>query len=318
MGKGLYDAFSTARNVFHEVDDAISFFLSRVIFDGPEDTLRATENAQPALMAISMAFTRVLEKEYGINIASKAKFLAGHSLGEYTALCVGGVLTLPDTAKILRIRGAAMSSACPTGRGAMAAILGLSLANIERIIAEYDAEKKGKATAEANITVKTMPVVPIESVLQIANDNCDGQVVISGNSEAVTWAIRKAIEAKARRAVLLDVSGPFHCQLMNRAVSDVAAALEQANFSPPVCPIISNVTARAEIDGFRQFLLKQIVQRVRWRESILFAEANSITHCVEIGAGRVLTGLVRRICPQMELTNVCDVNALDEFAKKIT
>lgn len=292
MGKDIYDAFQTARDVFHEVDEAISFKLSDLIFNGTEAELKATENAQPALMAVSMAFTECLRKEYGFNLAEKAKFFAGHSLGEYTALCAAGVLSLSDTAKILRIRGKAMAEACPSG-GAMAAIIGLPYETVEKIVDEASSA---------------------EAIVKIANDNSIGQVVVSGHESAVKLAVEKATAAKAKMAVMLEVSGPFHSPLMEKAVKPLEEALSNIKFSEPAKPIIANVTAKDEKSNFKELLIKQITNQVRWRESILFAESAGVSKCIEIGSGKVLTGLVKRTAANLGTINVNSAESLEKFA----
>lgn len=288
MGKDIYDSFASARSVFEEVNDAISFNLSNLIFNGTEDELKATENAQPALMTVSIAIVRALKEEFGIDIAEKSKLLAGHSLGEYTALCAAGVLTLPDAAKILRLRGKAMAESYPSG-GAMAAIIGLKIEEVERLV--RTADNPG-------------------NVVQIANDNSPLQIVISGNAEAVEKVCEEAQKQGARKAVKLDVSGPFHCRLMKKAFHKLSECLSEIEFRAPTTPIISNVTAKSENSNFKELLLRQITERVRWRESILFAEQNSVTKCVEIGSGKVLTGLIKRISPNMSLTNIDSVESI--------
>jgi len=290
MGKDIYDNFSSAREVFHEVDDAISFALSKLIFEGTEDELKRTENTQPALMAVSMAFVEVMKKEFGIGISEKVKYFAGHSLGEYTALCAAGALSLRDTARILRIRGKAMAEACPTG-GAMAAILGLDINQVEEIVKESSSD-----------AVK----------VQIANDNSVGQIVVSGHEEAVKKAAEIAQSCGAKRAVILPVSGPFHSELMLPAVEVLKEVLSDVEFKSPAKPIIANVTAKAETENFRELLLKQITGRVRWVESIRYAESQGVSKCVEVGAGRVLTGLVKRISPSMQLVNVNSLESLEQ------
>lgn len=289
MGKDIYDNFSSARDVFREVDDAISFNLSKLIFEGTEEDLKKTENTQPALMTVSMAFVEVMRKEFGIDLSEKAKYLAGHSLGEYTALCAAGALSLRDTARILRIRGKAMAEACPTG-GAMAAILGLSIDQVEEIVKESCSE-----------TFK----------VQIANDNSVGQIVVSGHEEAVKKAAEIAQSRGAKRAVILPVSGPFHSELMQPAVKVLKEVLADVEFKTPTKPIIANVTARAETENFQDLLLKQITGRVRWVESIRYAELQGVSKCVEVGAGKVLTGLVKRISPNMQLVNINSLESLD-------
>lgn len=289
MGKDVYDNFSSAKDVFHEVDDAISFNLSKLIFEGTEDELKRTENTQPALMTVSMAFVEVMKKELGVDLSQKAKFFAGHSLGEYTALCAAGTLSLRDTARILRVRGKAMAEACPSG-GAMAAILGLDLDQVEEITKEASSD-----------TAK----------VQIANDNSIGQIVVSGHAEAVKKAAEIAQNCGAKRAVILPVSGPFHSELMQPAVKVLEEVLSDVEFKSPSKPIVANVTAKAETENFRELLLKQIKNRVRWVESIKYAESNGVSRCVEIGVGRVLTGLVKRISSNMQLVNINSLESLN-------
>ena len=289
MGKDIYDNFSSAKDVFHEVDEAISFNLSKLIFEGTEDELKKTENTQPALMTVSMAFVEVMRKEFGIDLSEKAKYFAGHSLGEYTALCTAEALSLRDTARILRTRGKAMAEACPTG-GAMAAILGLDINQVEEITKE--------ASSDA-------------AKVQVANDNSVGQIVVSGHAEAVKKAAEIAQSRGAKRAVILPVSGPFHSELMQPAVKVLEEVLSDVEFKSPAKPIIANVTAQAETENFRELLLKQITSRVRWVESIRYAESQGVSKCIEVGAGRVLTGLVKRISPNMQLINVNSLESLD-------
>jgi [acyl-carrier-protein] S-malonyltransferase len=292
MGKDVYDAFQPAKDVFCEVDEAISFKLSDLIFNGSEDDLKATENTQPALMTVSMAFVRVLEKEFGADLSQKARFFAGHSLGEYTALCASRAISLCDAARILRARGAAMARACPT-EGAMAAIIGLDVETVEKVISES---------------------VSAGEILQISNDNSVGQIVVSGHKNAVKKAVENASSAGAKKTAFLEVSGPFHSKLMENAATELAEILENTNFERSSKPIISNVTAKAETENFQELLKRQIVERVRWRESVLFAEANGVSKCVEIGFGKVLAGLVKRISSGMELVNVNSVESLENFA----
>lgn len=291
MGKDIYENFSSARDVFHEVDDAISFDLSKLIFEGTEEELKKTENTQPALMTVSMAFVAVMKKDFEFDLSEKAKFFAGHSLGEYTALCATGSISLRDTARILRIRGKAMAEACPSG-GAMAAILGLDINQVEEIT------KKASSDAE---------------MVQIANDNSVGQIVVSGHADAVKKAAEIAQSRGARRAVILPVSGPFHSKLMQPAVKILEGVLSDIEFKSPSKPIIANVTAKAETENFKELLLKQITSRVRWVESIRYAESQGVSKCIEIGAGRVLTGLVKRISPNMQLVNINSVESLEHL-----
>jgi [acyl-carrier-protein] S-malonyltransferase len=291
MGKDIYDAFRSARDVFHEIDEAISFNLSNLIFNGSPEDLKLTKNTQPALMAVCMAFVRVLEKEFNVNLLAKTRFLAGHSLGECTALCASGAIALSDAAKILRTRGYAMAKACPVD-GAMAAIIGMNIETLEKNVKECSS---------------------MDKIVQIANDNSPEQIVISGHKDAVKKVMKMAANV---RTVLLEVSGPFHSILMEKAAKEVAEALCGISFNPPAKPIISNVTAIAESNNFKDLLVKQITNRVRWRESILFAEANSVKKCIEIGPGKVLTGLVKRISPEINSINVNSLDSLEMFANQ--
>ncbi|MDR1375772.1 MAG: ACP S-malonyltransferase [Holosporaceae bacterium] len=293
MGKDVYDVFPSARGVFQEVDDAISQKLSQVIFQGTEEELKMTQNAQPALMTVSVALLRVLEKEFGCNIGSKASFFAGHSLGEYSALCASGVISLGEAAKVLKIRGNAMANAHPNG-GAMAAIIGLDLDVLKNIVAECSSSQE---------------------IVQIANDNSAGQIVISGSSAAVEKAMEKSLASNAKMAKLLEVSGPFHSKLMAKAVDSMSVALEGVHFQKPAKPIISNVTARAETNNFKELLLRQLTEMVRWRESLLFADANYVSYCLEIGPGKILTGLAKRTMPHWKLVNINSLESLENFAK---
>lgn len=279
MGKDLADAFVEAREVFQEVDDALSQKLSRIMFEGPESDLNLTENTQPALMAHSMAVAKILRKQGGIKFESQCAFMAGHSLGEYSALTAAGSLDLAITAKLLKTRGKAMQKAVPVGVGAMAAILGLDLPDV--------LEVTKKATAQGNKEV----------VCQAANDNSQGQVVVSGHSAAVQLAIDYATEAGAKRAILLPVSAPFHCSLMAPAAQEMAYALADTNIRPPCVPVVSNVTAKgvSEPSDIRRLLVDQITGMVRWRESVQWMKEQGVTEMVELGAGKVLSGLVKRI-----------------------
>lgn len=280
MGRELADAFPAARHVFEEVDDALEQRLSRIMFEGPADELTLTENAQPALMAVSMAVVRVLETEGGLTVSDSAAYVAGHSLGEYSALAAAGALALGDTARLLKTRGEAMQAAVPVGKGAMAAILGLDLADVEDI-----------ATAAAE-----------DQVCDVANDNSDGQVVVSGNTEAVERAIELAKDKGARRGVLLPVSAPFHCRLMDPAADIMTHALATADVRPPAPPVVTNVTAEpvSDPDEIRNLLIEQITHRVRWRESVLTMRELGVEELCEIGAGKVLSGLARRIDRDLE------------------
>jgi [acyl-carrier-protein] S-malonyltransferase len=274
MGKALADAFPVAKAVFDEVDAALGEKLTDIIWNGPADTLTLTENAQPALMAVSIATLRVLESEAGLSVKD-AKFVAGHSLGEYSALAAAGAFSLSDTAKLLRARGRAMQKAVPVGVGAMAALLGL----------DYDAAVATAAEAAQG------------QVCDPANDNGGGQVVVSGNKEAVDRAVEIAKGKGAKRAMLLPVSAPFHCRLMQPAADAMAEALKSVTINKPVVPLVSNVLASAisDPDEIRNRLIEQVTGTVRWRESVAYMAGEGVTKFYEIGAGKVLTGLVKRI-----------------------
>jgi [acyl-carrier-protein] S-malonyltransferase len=295
MGKALADNFAAAREVFEEVDSALSQKLSSIIFEGPQETLTLTENAQPAIMATSIAALRVLEKETGFNIAAQAALVAGHSLGEYSALCAAGALSLSDTAKLLRIRGSAMQQAVPAGKGAMAALLGVDYAVASAIAQEAEGS----------------------DVCSVANDNAPGQVVVSGSKAAVERAIEIAKAKGAKRAILLDVSAPFHCALMEPAARAMEEALATAKINKPSVPVVANVTAKAETnpDIIRRMLVDQVTGMVRWRESIHYIKSQGVSRVIEIGAGKVLSGLNKRIEPEMETANVGTPADLEAFAK---
>ena len=275
MGKALADNFVSARNVFAEVDDALGEKLTAIMWDGPADRLTLTENAQPALMAVSLAAMRVLEAEAGLDLARDAAFVAGHSLGEYSALAAAGSITVADTARLLRIRGKAMQAAVPVGAGAMAALIGL----------EFEAACAVAAEAAQG------------EVVQAANDNGGGQVVVSGNKAAVERAIEVAKAKGAKRAMLLPVSAPFHCALMQPAADAMAQALAQVSVKPPAVPLVANVLARAVTDPAEivTSLVAQVTGTVRWRECVAYMAANGVTSFYEVGAGKVLSGLVKRI-----------------------
>ena len=278
MGKALAEAFPESRAVFDAVDEALGEKLSSLIWDGPESDLILTRNAQPALMAVSLAAMRALEAR-GINVPTHAAYVAGHSLGEYSALAAAASLTLADTARLLRIRGDAMQKAVPVGEGAMAAILGLEIEAVRDI-----ATSAGQG-----------------DVCAAANDNAPGQVVVSGTRAAVERAIDIAKARGARRAMLLPVSAPFHCMLMAPAAEVMADALAAVDINPPAVPIVVNVLAEALEDPphIRQRLVEQVTGAVRWRESVEWMAAHGVTRLVEIGAGKVLSGLARRISPEL-------------------
>ncbi|MGA0530880.1 ACP S-malonyltransferase [Hansschlegelia sp. KR7-227] len=278
MGRALADSFAAARAVFEEVDAALGEPLSRTIFEGPEDALTLTANAQPALMAVSLAALRVLEAEAGLDVARHAAFVAGHSLGEYSALAAAGSLSIADAAKLLRVRGDAMQKAVPVGQGAMAALLGLDL-DAARAVALEAAEG---------------------DVIAAANDNAPGQVVVSGATAAVQRAIAIAKAHGAKRAMLLPVSAPFHCALMQPAAEVMREALAGVKILAPRAPLVANVTAGPLTDpeAIRAKLVEQVTGSVRWRESVVFMAGAGVTRFVEIGAGKVLAGLVKRIAPE--------------------
>ncbi len=282
MGQELAEASTVARHLFQEVDDALSQHLTRLMFEGPEDELRLTENAQPALMAVSLAVVRVLEQEAGIDLPEAGELVAGHSLGEYSALAAVGAFEVAEAARLLKRRGQAMQAAVPVGEGAMAALLGLDL---EAAAAVAEEAAQGEVCAPAN-------------------DNAPGQVVVSGHKTAVERALEVAAERGARKSVLLPVSAPFHCALMAPAAEEMAEALGQTPPREPRLPLVSNVSAAAITDpeAIRDLLVQQVTDMVRWRESVLFIKAQGVDTLVELGAGKVLTGLTRRI--DRELTGL--------------
>lgn len=298
MGAALAEAFASARDVFAEVDDALNQKLFDLMREGPEDQLTLTENAQPALMAVSVAAARVLKVEFGVDV-TKASFVAGHSLGEYSALAAVGAISLSDTARLLKLRGQAMQRAVPVGKGAMASLIGpktdLALA-----------EEAAKAGSEVGVCV-------------VANDNNNGNVVISGDKAAVDRAIEKAKELGAR-AIPLNVSAPFHCPLMQPAADEMAAALADAKILAPAVPVVANVTARLETDAevIRRLLVEQVTGRVRWRESMEWmAGEGGVTRFAEIGSGKVLTGMAKRIAPDAESLALNTPEDLEAFAKSL-
>ena len=280
MGKALAEEFRVAREIFNRVDGALDQKLSRLMFEGPEAELTLTANAQPALMATSIAALRVLETERGFNPSVEAAYVAGHSLGEYSALCAGDAFTLEDTARLLRLRGDAMQGAVPVGEGAMAAILGLEFGEVVRIATQ--------AASDLYLT---------GAICQVANDNGAGQVVISGTTAAVERGMELAKLAGAKRALRLPVSAPFHCALMQPAAKAMEEALKGVTLRPSKPPLVSNVAAEAvtDPDAVRSGLVAQVTATVRWRESIAYMSADGVTRFIEFGAGKVLTGLIKRI-----------------------
>lgn len=297
MGRGLAEASPVARAVFQEVDDALGQHLSKLMWEGPEDVLTLTENAQPAIMAVSIAALRVLEAEGGIRLADKATYVAGHSLGEYTALAAAGALGLAQTARLLRLRGSAMQAAVPVGVGAMAALLGLGFEAVAEIAAE--ASQGGQVCAAAN-------------------DNAPGQVVVSGHVEAVARAMALAKTRGARHSVLLPVSAPFHCALMAPAAEAMAAALADTEVRAPFVPLIANVTAAIVTDPaeIRRLLVAQVTGTVRWRESVLAMADLGVSTFVELG-GKVLGPMVRRITPDARMVSAADMAGVEALAKEL-
>jgi [acyl-carrier-protein] S-malonyltransferase len=295
MGKALADASATARDVFHEVDEALGQYLFRLMSEGPEAELTLTENAQPAIMANAIATLRVLEKEGGIRVADKAAYVAGHSLGEYSALCAAEAIDLSTTARLLKLRGQAMQVAVPVGVGAMAALLGVDLEEAEAI-----------ALAAAG-----------DEVCTVANDNAPGQVVISGDKAAVDRAIAIARE-RGRKAMSLPVSAPFHCPLMQPAADAMQQAIAKVNLQGPLVPVYANVTAASvnEPEAIGRLLIEQVTGLVRWRESVLAMEAAGVTQFVEFG-GKVLSGMVKRICNEAQPVSVITMADIEALAKQL-
>ena len=297
MGKELAAALPTARYVFEEVDEALEQRLSRLMFEGPEDELTLTANAQPALMAVSVAVMRVLENDGGVELPTKAAYVAGHSLGEYSALCAAGALSLSDTARLLRRRGEAMQAAVPVGVGAMAALLGLSF---------DDAREVAEAAAG-------------DDVCEPANDNAEGQVVVSGHRTAVERAVELAKERGGRRSIMLPVSAPFQCALMQPAADVMAEALNGADMLAPAVPLVANVTASAveKPDEVVDLLVRQVTAMVRWRESVLFMKSQDVDNLVELGVGKVLTGMLRRIDRELNGAAISTPEDIDQFLKAL-
>ena len=301
MGKDLADAFPDAKHVFQEVDDALGQKLSKIIFEGPESDLNLTENTQPALMAVSMAVMTILTRQGGIVLDRTASFVAGHSLGEYSALTAAGALDLATTARLLKLRGQSMQKAVPVGVGAMAAILGLDFDDVKTIAAEASNPKNNGEICEA------------------ANDNSAGQVVISGHKGAVEAAMALATTRGAKRALLLPVSAPFHCRLMAPAAEAMAIALGNTVIHAPVVPLVANVTAQAVSDPgeIRTLLVDQVTGIVRWRESVQWMKQQGVDEMIEIGAGKVLAGLVKRIEGDIATSSVGTPQQIEELIEKL-
>lgn len=298
MGQALAEAFATARELFEEVDEAIKQPLSRLMWQGPEADLTLTENAQPALMAVSLAVMRVLEQDGKLVWGKDIALVAGHSLGEYSALAAAGALTVADTARLLKIRGRAMQRAVPVGQGAMAALLGAEIGQAEEISAE--------ATKGHEVCV-------------VANDNAPGQVVISGHKAAIERAAEISKTKGVKRAMMLPVSAPFHSPLMEQAAREMEDALASANMRPPRVPVISNVSVKAESDPatIKRLLVQQVTGRVRWRETIESLRGHGITSVVEIGTGKVLTTMAKRIDKDLALFSVDTPQDIEAFLKTL-
>ena len=297
MGQSLAQGFTVSRHVFEEVDEALGERLSRTLWEGPEATLRLTANAQPALMAVSLAAYAALRQEYGAD-AIKPAFMAGHSLGEYSALAAAGAFSVAEAAKLLRLRGQAMQEAVPPGQGAMLALLGAEIEAAQRLAA---------AAAEGEVS-------------QVANDNAPGQIVISGTKSAMDRAVKLAPEHGIRRAVPLPVSAPFHCALMQPAADRMADALEALTLNPPLVPIVSNVMAAPVTDPaeIKSLLVRQVTGVVRWRESVAYMVDHGAETLFEIGAGRVLTGIAKRVRAKADARSIGspdEVNAFGEWLK---
>ncbi len=297
MGQALAEASTTARLVFEEVDDALSQNLTKIMFEGPDDELRLTENAQPALMAVSMAIVRVLSEEGGVSLDDKADFVAGHSLGEYSALAAAGSFILSDTARLLKLRGQSMQEAVPVGDGAMAALLGL----------DFDAAKEVADEASQG------------EVCDVGNDNAPGQVVLSGATAAIERAVGIAKEKGARRAVLLPVSAPFHCSMLAPAAEVMENALGETEIAAPSPVLVANVTASSVQDPpiIRRQLVEQVTGMVRWRESVLYMKEQGVDTLIELGTGNVLTGLARRIDRELTGRSIQSPDDIEALLKDI-
>lgn len=297
MGRELAAAFAVARDVFEEVDEALRQKLSRLMFEGPEAELTLTENAQPALMTVSLAVTRVLEREGGLDLTRHVAFVAGHSLGEYSALAAAHAFSLADAARLLKRRGQAMQRAVPVGAGAMAALLGLEV-DAARSLAEEAAQGE---------------------VCAVANDNGAGQVVVSGDKAAVERAIAAASGKGAKRSIMLPVSAPFHCALMAPAAREMEEALAQVPLREPYVPLIANITAApvSDPEDIKRLLVQQVTGLVRWRESVLALKAEGVTELVELGAGRVLSGLAKRIDRELAAVSIGAPAEIEAFVKTL-
>ncbi|MDX1949061.1 MAG: ACP S-malonyltransferase [Rickettsiales bacterium] len=295
MGKDFYDNFIEAKEVFQEVDNALNQNLTKIIFEGSAEDLTLTENTQPALMAVSIAILRTLLKQSGKKLNDFSDYVAGHSLGEYTALCAAGAFNLSDCARLLKLRGKSMQQAVPQGKGAMAAVIGLDFANVEKL------------TNQANSS---------DEPCEIANDNSDGQVVISGSVAGIDKAENIAKELGAKRFLKLPVSAPFHSSLMKPAQEIMRQALAETNINIPAVPVIANVSAKitSDVNEIKNLLTQQVTGRVRWRESVEYmAQTLQITKATEIGAGKVLSGLIKRGAKEIETSNIEKIQDLENF-----
>lgn len=297
MGKELNGAFAEAREVFEEVDEALKQSLSQLMFEGPLDQLTLTENAQPALMAVSLAVIRVLSKQGNVLVKDTARFVAGHSLGEYSALAASDALSLVDTARLLKIRGQAMQSAVPVGEGAMAALIGLNLEEAKEVVEAAQGSQ----------------------VCAVANDNTPSQVVVSGDALAVQRAVELAKEKGAKRAVMLSVSAPFHCSLMAPAADTMELALQAVEIKPSMVPLVSNITATSvkEPQEIRKLLVAQVTGMVRWRESVSMMSEAGVDMLIEAGAGKVLSSMARRISPGVKSISLQNPDDIEDFLNGI-
>ncbi len=308
MGKDLFESFPEAKEVFQQVDDALEQKLSDLMFSGEESDLNLTENTQPALMAVSMAIVNVLKKQGGISLEGNCAFVAGHSLGEYSALTAAGSIEISKTAKLLKLRGQEMQKAVPVGIGAMAAILGLEFSAVQDIADQAALEVNAREGSEPKL------------VCQTANDNSVGQVVVSGNRLVVERAVDLASQKGAKRAIILPVSAPFHCSLMAPAAQAMSVALADTDIQRPCVPVVSNVTAKAEDSpaDIQKLLVDQVTGMVRWRESVLWMSKNGVDEVIEIGAGKVLNGLVRRINKEISCDYVGTVEQVNTLMSKLS
>ena len=297
MGRDLAEVFAPARLLFEEVDDALSQHLSRLMFDGPESDLTLTENAQPALLTASLAVIRVLEAEAGFDVTKQVAYVAGHSLGEYSAHAAAGTVSVADAVRLVKRRGQAMQKAVPVGEGAMAALLGLDIAAAREV---------AEGTHGFGVCV-------------VANDNCPGQIVISGNTAAVEKAVALAAERGARRSIMLPVSAPFHCPLMAPAAEAMEEALGDIVLKAPLVPVVANVTAAPTSDPkeIKDLLIEQVTRMVRWRETVLLFKAQEVEEVVEIGSGRVLAGLVKRIDRELPASSVGSAAEVEALMKRL-